>query len=168
MIRPILIWPDPKLRAVSKPVLEADFGSYALRGIVQDLFDTLAASKGVGLAAIQVGIPYRIFVMSMLDSEPQVFINPVIMKTLGEPSLVSEGCLSLPGIYEDVERYEEVIMSAFDIAGVEALYQLSDEEAQCALHECEHLDGRMIPDSFGRVKKDIIKRKIAKYLRNRR
>ncbi len=166
MIKPILAWPNPKLKVVSKDVEAADFGTDALRSVVQDLTDTMEAACGLGLAAIQIGIPYRIFV-ARETAGAKAYINPVIMKFDGDKRKVSEGCLSIPGVYEDVERYEEIILSAFDVDGVESCFQFEGIEAQCVQHEAEHLDGKMsIVDGLGPVKRDLIKRKVAKLVRH--
>ncbi len=165
MIKPILAWPNPKLKVVSKDVEAADFGTDALKAVVQDMIDTMEAAGGLGLAAIQIGIPYRLFV-SRGAKDVQAYINPVIMKFDGDKRKVSEGCLSIPGVYEDVERYEEIILSAFDVDGVESCFQFEGIEAQCAQHETEHLDGKLsIVDGLGPVKRDLIKRKVAKFVR---
>jgi len=166
-VRPILIWPSAKLSTPSKDVPVEDFGTAALQVVVSDLHETLEHAGGLGLSAIQVGIPYRVFVTNIYG-EKHTYVNPVVMSTFGTPVPFAEGCLSVPGVFETVDRFNEIIVSSKSVEGEDELRQLDDVEAQCVAHEIDHLDGVMFVDRFGRVKKDIIKRKVAKALREAR
>lgn len=169
-IRRVLIWPDQALKAksveVADGVLESDYG----KQLVSDMFETMYAFRGVGLAAIQVGVPLRLFVMDAYSGQDgrtkHVFVNPALEETFGDPVEVKEGCLSLPGVVERRKRYREVIVSTGP-ADARVRFQLDDLEAQCAQHEIEHLDGMTLADGAGTTKRDIIRRKIAKTLRER-
>jgi peptide deformylase len=143
------------------------------RALLPEMWATLEKHPGVGLSAIQIGKPLRLFIMDSRNEHKTkyAFINPEIVKTIGEPVLVEEGCLSVPGVYEKVSRYPQVIIKATNIEkeNEPRLFDLYMLESQIALHELEHLDGKMaFVDSYGPVKRDIAKRKVLKYLRNQK
>lgn len=168
MKRSILIWPSAQLQDVSLPVTVEFSQSEEFRDLVRDMFETMYAAGGVGLSAIQIGVPLRLFVMDKSGSNataPHTFINPLIVDLFDEPALVQEGCLSLPGIYEKVERYSEVLLSHTSKDGVPLTTQLDALEAQIVQHECEHLNGKMKLVPKGVAARDILKRKVAKNLR---
>lgn len=143
----ILPYPHPALRWKSKPVQEIDDN---LRRIVAEMFELMYASKGIGLAANQVGLPYRLFVLN-LSADPQekdeeiVFINPEILKRKGSTE-GEEGCLSFPGMYGQVKRAAKVDIEAFDLKGEGFGYSLDDLAARAVQHETDHLDGVLFID----------------------
>jgi len=139
-----------------------------LRRLVDNMFDTMYAAPGVGLAAPQVGFLKRLFVMdcsSRKDAKHKVvLINPVI--ELGEGEQVGEeGCLSFPGIYFEVKRPERVVVRAQDIDGTEFRLDIMDLEARCVAHETDHLDGELFIDYLTPLKRDLVKRKIKKRIK---
>lgn len=180
-VLPLIYYPSQKLRQVSAEVdpIEARMDH---SDIIRNLAESMVHYRGLGLSAIQVGVPQRIFVMAVNKQSSKncnivksldyfdilVLVNPVIVETVDEPVEMEEGCLSLPGIVEVVKRYNQVIVEGDDITSVEMgrrRWDLEGVEAQCAQHEIEHLDGKLMGDDWGRVKRDIVKRKIQKALR---
>jgi len=143
----IIQYPHPTLRHLAKPLRRVDA---ELRGIVREMFDLMYEAKGVGLAANQVDLPYRLFLINV-ESNPQaadqefVFINPVITARKGM-SEAEEGCLSLPGLYGDVKRPEKISLNAFDLAGNELTLDLDGLFARAVQHEIDHLDGVLFID----------------------
>lgn len=145
-----------------------------IKYIVDNMFEVMYHYKGVGLSAVQVGLPLRIFVMDCsnqpnnlkenIEPKPLVLINPYIVDTFDEPVLTDEGCLSFPGIIEKQLRHPEIIIEAVNLKGELITYQMAGLESQCAQHEMEHLDGVSFDREWGRTKRDIIKRKINKAL----
>lgn len=166
-VRKIVIWPNETLQKVSEWV--ADPVSEEVKALAADLIDTMAAKGGVGLAAIQIGIAQRVFIAQAdRRNPPTVFVNPIIKELIDDPFMVDEGCLSLPGIYEKTMRYPDVILTYQDLMGEHKVAQLGGLEAQIAQHEIDHLDGRIFVEPISRIKKDIYRRKIAKFLKNNR
>jgi len=143
----IVQYPHPTLRHVSKPLRRVDA---ELHKIVREMFDLMYQAKGVGLAANQVDLPYRLFVIN-LEADPAkrdleyVFINPVITARKGSAE-AEEGCLSLPGLYGDVRRPEKVTLNAYNLAGKELTIDLDGLFARAAQHEIDHLDGVLFID----------------------
>jgi peptide deformylase len=143
----IIQYPHPTLRHVSKPLRRVDAELHAL---VREMFDLMYEAEGVGLAANQVDLPYRLFVIN-LQSDPAakdqefVFINPVLNDRKGN-SEAQEGCLSLPGLYGDVRRSEQVVVNAFNLAGQELTLELDGLFARAVQHELDHLDGILFID----------------------
>jgi peptide deformylase len=142
VILPIRIWPDPVLLAVAKPVLNINA---ALRDLVENMFETMYAAPGRGLAAPQVGISVRVFVMDTTWKEgaksPRVLINPEIIKSSDDMVVNKEGCLSLPDFAVDVERPSTIDISWQDLNGQRHTEELTGFEAICAQHELDHLNG---------------------------
>jgi peptide deformylase len=143
----IVHWPHPTLRHKSKPLKRVDA---ELRAMVQEMFVLMYADKGIGLAANQVDLPYRLFVLNSTGDPEQpehqrVFINPVTSEPKGMDE-AEEGCLSLPGIYGPVKRPETVVITSFDLDGNEQREQLDGLPARVVQHEVDHLDGRMFFD----------------------
>jgi len=144
----IIKYPHPTLRRKSKLLLRVDA---ELHRIVREMFELMYEHKGIGLAANQVDLPYRLFILN-LESDPQsgqtehVFINPVIVKRSGGMAEAEEGCLSFPEIYAPVRRPEKVVLSAYNLAGEEINYELSGLAARAAQHEADHLDGVLFVD----------------------
>ncbi len=167
----LLFWPDPKLRAVSKDVPEGDFKSIHLKSIISQMVSTMRGYRGIGLSAIQLGIPYRIFVMDAFHAaktseDVQVFINPVILSQ-DDPEVMNEGCLSIPGYYAEIVRSQQLVLSHVTYEGEKLMTQFEGLEAQCVQHECDHLDGKLaLVDELGPVKRDMLRRKITKNTRH--
>lgn len=160
---PILKFPDPRLREVAKPL---DRVGRELRKTFDDMLETMYAAPGVGLAATQVGIPHRFSVMDVSDGhdEPLILINPEI---IGGENLcdVDEGCLSVPGAYEKVKRYDVVRFRALDKDGKPIEMEVDGLFAQCIQHEIDHLDGKLFVDYLSRLKRERIRKKLEKDLR---
>ena len=146
----IIKYPHPTLRHVSKPLRRVD---RELRDIVRGMFALMYEHKGIGLAANQVDLPYRLFVLNV-ENDPEkkdaehVFINPVISQRHGMAER-EEGCLSFPRIYAPVRRPEKVTLAAYDLSGREIRYELSGLFARAAQHEVDHLDGKLFIDFLG-------------------
>jgi peptide deformylase len=158
MIRDIVIWPDPRLATKSLVVPDDEFGD--LKEFLVDMYETLYDSGGIGLAAIQIGVGLRVFVMDV--NKQYTFINPRITKFLGQKEPKNEGCLSLPGVVEQIDRYDSVEVTYQDAEGVAQTKSFSGLEAQCCQHEIDHLDGITIPDRFGPAARERMMAKIAK------
>ena len=143
----IIQWPHPTLLYKSKPLKRVD---PELRGMIGEMFDLMYVSRGVGLAANQVDLPYRLFVINptgdpQQKSEERVFINPVLSRPKGSAE-DEEGCLSLPGLYAPVRRPDRVHVNAFTLAGEEMNFEASGHLARVLQHENDHLDGVMFID----------------------
>ena len=157
----ILEFPDPRLRTVAKPVEKVDD---ELRKLIDDMFETMYACPGIGLAATQVNVHQRLIVMDLSEdqSQPRVFINPEITPLTDELAPYEEGCLSVPGFYEKVQRPARVRIKALDRDG-NAFEEEADELlANCIQHEIDHLDGKLFVDYVSRLKRDRIKKKLEK------
>jgi peptide deformylase len=143
----IIHYPHPTLRHVSKPLKRVDA---ELRQMVAEMFELMYKHEGIGLAANQVDLPYRVFVCNVSgdpkdkDSE-SVFINPVILKGSGQHER-EEGCLSIPGVYSPVIRKEKISVQAYNMAGEEITGEIDGLFARCVQHEIDHLDGRLFID----------------------
>ncbi|MFC3608049.1 peptide deformylase [Stutzerimonas tarimensis] len=161
----ILEFPDPRLRTVAKPVEEVDDD---IRQLVDDMFETMYDAQGIGLAATQVNVHQRVVVMDLEDdAEPRVFINPEIEPLCEEMGEYQEGCLSVPGFYEGVDRPLKVRVKALDRDGQP--YELIAEGllAVCIQHECDHLNGKLFVDYLSNLKRDRIRKKLEKQHRQR-
>jgi len=158
----IVKWPAPVLDTPGDPVTVFDD---QLKRLVNDMFETMYAAPGVGLAAVQVGISQRLFVMDCSggkDPDQRVaLINPVVLAVEGNQN-GEEGCLSFPGIFTPVERSLRAVVRAQDINGNE--FEIDDEEltARCMLHETDHCDGIVFLDKMSSIKRELVKRKIRK------
>jgi peptide deformylase len=168
MRRPILIWPNQNLFRVSEPVSVEEMQTADFKILVNDMFETMKVARGVGLAAVQIGVHKRVFVMSVEGSAPYVFVNPVITHYLGVAREIDESCLSLPGVVERVKRFPEVTVRGSVNDGSTWTTTFRGLEAQCIQHENEHLYGETLADSFGTAKRQITKRIIKKTLAARR
>ena len=150
-VLPIRIYGDPVLKRKAKEIMKPDASVIQL---VQNMFDTLRQASGLGLAANQVGSLQRVFIVDLSkvlpSSTPMVFINPVILNSEGE-QIGEEGCLSIPGIYEDVPRFKKVKFSAQDLSGQEFTLEASDLLARVMQHELDHLDGILFLDRLSEV-----------------
>lgn len=157
----IVHYPEPVLLSVGKPVADTDFGP-KLQAVVNDMFETMHEAEGVGLAAPQVGISKRFFVMDVPEEgrpNPLVLINPEIISVEGE-QVGDEGCLSFPGLYQTVKRDMRVIVKAQDVSGQLIEHDLTDLAARCVLHETDHCDGIVFLDRMTPLKRELAKRKI--------
>jgi peptide deformylase len=162
-LRDIIILPDKRLRTVSKPVAKI---SEDIRTLVTDMFDTMYEAPGIGLAAIQVGVPSRVVVMDLskreTEAEPKVFINPEITWSSDDKSLYEEGCLSIPEIHEDVERPARVKVKYLDLDGNPHEDEAEGLFATCIQHEVDHLNGVLFIDHISKLKRDRINKKFIK------
>lgn len=158
----IIHYPDPVLLTVAKPVTESRFGK-ELEELVDKMFAIMYQARGVGLAAPQVGISERIFVMDIPNedgpSQKHAFINPEIIHVEGE-QVGDEGCLSFPGLYQQVKRDTRVVVRAHDVSGQEFELDVNDLAARCVLHETDHCDGIVFLDRMSPLKRQLAKRKI--------
>ena len=157
----ILEFPDPRLRTVAQPVSEVDD---RVRAIIDDMFETMYEAPGIGLAATQVNIHERIITIDVSEdkSEPLVFINPEITVLDGEMETMQEGCLSVPGFYEDVTRIEHCLVKAIDRDGNPFELECTGLLAVCIQHEVDHLDGKLMVDYISPMKRNRIKGKLEK------
>jgi peptide deformylase len=157
----ILEFPDPRLRTIAKPVDVVDDG---IRQLIDDMFETMYDAPGIGLAATQINVHKRIVVMDLSEdkTEPRVFINPEFEFLTDEMEQYQEGCLSVPGFYENVDRPQKVKIKALDRDG--QAYELIAEGllAVCIQHECDHLNGKLFVDYLSNLKRDRIKKKLEK------
>lgn len=163
MVRKVLIWPSTRLYDTSKEVTFEYTQTDEYKELIRDMKETLTHYHGVGLSAIQIGVPLRVFVMRTNDGKIEEFVNPSIMEYLAPPVPMEEGCLSVPGVFETTLRSPEVIVSAMNPEnGKERLWDLADIEAQCAQHEIEHFEGKTMMDRVGTAKRQVLKRKMQK------
>ena|SRR5215813_1295053 len=162
-LRDILILPDRRLRQVSEPVKKI---TSEIKSLVEDMFETMYAAPGIGLAAIQVGVPKRVVTMDIAkregETEPRVFINPEITWSSDEPSVYEEGCLSIPDVHEDVERPAKVRFKYLDLDGKAHEVEAEGLFATCIQHEVDHLNGVLFIDHISKLKRDRIVKKFTK------
>ncbi len=157
----ILHFPDPRLRHKAKPVAEVDD---TLRALVDDMFETMYAAPGIGLAATQVNVAQRLVVIdvSAEKTQPLCFINPEILEKSGEEEM-EEGCLSVPGYYDVVQRAERVKVRALDRNGQPFEIDTDGLLAVCIQHEIDHLDGKLFVDYLSELKRQRLRKKIEKH-----
>lgn len=169
-ILPILEAPDPRLRTISTPVEAIDDD---LQRLIDDMFETMYDAPGIGLAAIQVGVPKRVLVMDLQEPQsdaedapavkrPMVFINPEILRESQDLSVYNEGCLSVPEQYAEVERPATIRASWMDRDGRIHEEQLEGLLATCLQHEMDHLEGVLFIDHLSRMKRDMLLKKLTK------
>ena len=172
-ILPIIETPDPRLREKSTPVEQV---TDDLRKLIDDMFETMYAAPGIGLAAVQVGVAKRLLVIDLQEPEeeggepvrdPRVFINPEILETSDRLQLYSEGCLSVPDMYAEVERPDRIRARWLDRDGKPCEEELDGLLAICLQHEMDHLEGILFIDHLSRLKRDMILRKLAKARKER-
>jgi len=161
----ILHFPDPRLRIKAKPVAAV---TDAHRRLAADMLATMYAAPGIGLAAVQVGVHERLIVLDVSDDsdQPQVFINPEILAKEGS-EVMQEGCLSVPGVYEEVERAERIRVRALDLQGKQHEFDADGLLAVCIQHEIDHLDGKLFVDYLSDLKRQRIRKRIEKEERER-
>ncbi|HAN27647.1 MAG TPA: peptide deformylase [Halieaceae bacterium] len=157
----ILEFPDPRLRTRATPVPDV---TDATRALVDDLFETMYAAPGIGLAATQVNVHQRVLVIDVSQdhSEPLVFINPEVTVLDAELGEYDEGCLSVPGFYETVQRPQRISVTALDRKGDTFTQELDGLLAVCLQHEIDHLDGKLFVDYISPVKRQRIRKKLQK------
>jgi peptide deformylase len=160
----ILEYPDPRLKRVARPVTAFDA---RLRKLVGDMAETMYAAPGVGLAATQVDVHERLIVIDVSEDkdELQVFINPQIVSTSEETALCEEGCLSVPGVYDEVRRPARVRVQAQDVDGKFFEKDCEGLLAVCIQHEMDHLKGKVFVEHLSQLKQQRIRAKLAKQLR---
>ena len=174
-IREIIEVPNPRLKLVSTPVDEVNDD---IRALVADMFDTMYAAPGIGLAAIQVDVPLRVLVMDLEDGpedsegkpsrNPRVYINPELFDPSEDLSVYQEGCLSVPDQYADVERPATIRARWLDEHGVQHDELLDGLTATCLQHEMDHLNGILFIDHLSRLKREMVLKKLEKSRQQRR
>ena len=166
-IKDIITVPDRTLKKISTPIEKV---SQNEKKLVKDLLETMYASKGIGLAAVQVGILKRILVLDVStkdeDKNPMCFVNPVIKKYSKETSIYEEGCLSIPDTFIEIERPRVCTVEYIDIEGKKKILECDGLLSTCLQHEVNHLDGKLIIDHLSKLKREIIVKKISKNKKN--
>jgi peptide deformylase len=164
---PILRYPDPRLHTVAKPVQAVDA---RIRTLISDMLDTMYQAQGIGLAATQVDAHVRLIVMDASEerNEPLILINPVIDWASPERAKGEEGCLSVPGIYDGVERAVAVKVTALDAEGQSRTLEAEGLLAVCIQHEMDHLLGKVFVEYLSPLKRNRIKSKLLKQLKEDR
>jgi peptide deformylase len=162
-VRPILTAPDPRLQAISTDVETVDA---EIRKLVDDMADSMYAADGIGLAAVQIGVPKRVIVIDLDQKEgnknPRAFINPKILWASEEMAVFEEGCLSVPEIWDDVERPARIRCEYLDRDGVKQMLEADGVLATCLQHEMDHLNGILFIDHLSRLKRSMAIRKLTK------
>jgi peptide deformylase len=172
-IRPIVEVPDPLLRQISTPVEKVDD---EVRALIADMFETMYDAPGIGLAAIQVGVPKRILVIDLQEpaeeggdpvKDPRVFINPEIVQSSDQEVPYTEGCLSVPDQYAEVDRPDRIRARWLDEQGKVHEEEIEGLLATCLQHEMDHLEGVLFIDHLSRLKREMILKKLAKQRKER-
>ncbi len=166
-IRPILTAPDPRLKAVSTEVETVDGD---IRKLAQDMADSMYAADGIGLAAVQIGVPKRVIVMDLDQKDDgqkprknwRVFINPRILWASDEMATYEEGCLSVPEIYDDVDRPARIRAEYLDLDGKRIEIEADGMLATCLQHEMDHLQGVLFIDHLSKLKRAMLLKKLIK------
>ena len=158
---PILCYPDPKLHKVAKPVQAVDA---RIQALAADMLETMYEAKGIGLAATQVDVHLRLIVIDVSEerNQPLVLIDPEITWTSTETHLNEEGCLSVPGIYDGVQRFDEIRVTALDRDGKTITVEADGLLAVCIQHEMDHLMGKVFVEYLSPLKRNRIKKKMLK------
>ncbi len=162
-IRPILTVPNPILKQVSKPV---DTVNDEIRLLMDDMVETMYAAPGIGLAAVQIGVPLNVIVMNLAREDepdaPRYFVNPEILESAETEQPYDEGCLSVPDVYETIERPERVKITYLDYHGKRVTEWAEGLYATCIQHEMDHLKGVIFIDYLSRLKRERAVKKVAK------
>jgi peptide deformylase len=162
-VRPILTAPDPRLQAVSTDVEKVDS---EIRKLVGDMAESMYAADGIGLAAVQIGVPKRVIVIDLDQKEgkknPRAFINPKIVWASEEMAVFEEGCLSVPEIWDDVERPARIRCEYLDLDGKKVELEADGMLATCLQHEMDHLNGVLFIDHLSRLKRSMAIKKLTK------
>ena len=161
----ILRYPDPRLHTVAKPVANVDA---RLQTLVDDMLETMYAAEGIGLAATQVNVHERVIVIDVSEErdKPLVLINPKIIWASDEKKINEEGCLSVPGIYDGIERALAVKVEALDLDGKTHTHEADDLLSVCIQHEMDHLMGKVFVEYLSPLKRNRIKTKMVKQLKS--
>ena len=164
---PILCYPDPKLHTVAKPVAAVDA---RIRTLIANMLQTMYDAKGIGLAATQIDVHERLIVLDVSEErdQPLVLVNPQLVWSSVETHLNEEGCLSVPGVYDGVERFDAITVSALDGAGKSVVIEAEDLLAVCIQHEMDHLMGKVFVEYLSPLKRNRIKKKMLKAQREER
>jgi len=167
-IKPLIILPDPLLRQVSKPIETVNDEA---KKLADDMLETMYDAPGIGLAAIQIGVPRRMLVLDVSkdgeEKQPTVFINPEIVASSDARSVYEEGCLSIPDYYAEVERPASVTVRHLDREGRERITEAEGLLATCLQHEIDHLNGILFIDHISKLKREMVIRKFTKAARMR-
>ena len=160
---PILEFPDPRLRTKAVPVEAANVTTAEFQRLLDDMFETMYDAPGIGLAASQVDVHQRFMVIDICEekNQPQVFINPELSDKAGE-QVYQEGCLSVPGIFADVTRADEITVRFLDRQGQPQELRADGLLAVCIQHEMDHLDGKLFVDYLSPLKREMVRKKLAK------
>jgi len=170
----IIETPDPRLRVISKPVEQVDD---ELRRLMDDMLETMYDAPGIGLAAIQVGVPKRVLVIDLQEEEdaegkpirnPRYFVNPEIVWSSEQQSTYNEGCLSVPEMFAEVVRPERVRVTWLDYDGRAREEELDGLLATCLQHEMDHLEGILFIDHLSKLKRDMLLKKLDKLRKSNR
>ena len=166
-IREIITVPDETLKKISEPIEKVGVNE---KKLINDLFETMYNSNGIGLAAVQVGILKRVLVVDVSSKEekknPICFVNPIIKNISNEMSVYEEGCLSIPDTFIEIERPKTCEIEYVDINGKIKTQEFDGLLSTCVQHEINHLDGKLIIDHLSKLKKDMIIKKISKLKKN--
>ena len=166
-VKDIITVPNDILKKISEPVVNVGVNE---KKLINDLFETMYNSKGIGLAAVQVGILKRVLVIDVSSKDekknPMSFINPVIKNLSDETSLYEEGCLSIPETFIEIERPKICEVEYIDLDGKKKMIKCEGLLSTCLQHEINHLDGKLIIDHLSKLKRDIIIKKISKFKKN--
>ena len=160
---PILEFPDPRLRTKAAPIEPAYLADPAFQRLVDDMFETMYEAPGIGLAASQVDVHQRFMVIDVSEEKnrPLVFVNPEILERAGE-QVYQEGCLSVPNIFADVTRANEITVRALDRHGKPFEMHVDGLLAVCIQHEMDHLEGKLFVDYLSPLKREMVRKKLAK------
>jgi peptide deformylase len=162
-ILPILEFPDPRLRTKAATLEPAQLAEPAFQQLVDDMFETMYEAPGIGLAASQVDVHQRFMVIDVSEEKnrPLVFVNPEILERAGE-QVYQEGCLSVPNIFADVTRANEILVRALDRHGQPFEMRVDGLLAVCIQHEMDHLEGKLFVDYLSPLKREMVRKKLAK------
>lgn len=163
-VLPILHFPDQRLRTVAKPVTEV---THDIKQLIDDMIETMYQAQGIGLAATQVNKHIQLIVMDLSEerNSPHVFINPEVTVLNDETAPYQEGCLSVPQVYDDIERPTKVKITALDATGTSFTEEATGLLAVCIQHEMDHLNGKLFVDYLSPLKKQRARDKVKKYER---
>jgi peptide deformylase len=158
---PILCYPDPRLQKVAKPIGKVDA---RIKALIADMLDTMYHAHGIGLAATQIDVHERLIVIDISEQrdQPLVLINPELVWTSADKHINEEGCLSVPGIYDGVERFDAVHVRALDAKGASRVIEAEGMLAICIQHEMDHLMGKVFVEYLSPLKRNRIKTKMLK------
>lgn len=160
---PIIEFPDPRLRTKAVPVDPAQVATAAFQRLIDDMLETMYEAPGIGLAASQVDVHQRFMVIDVSEEKdtPRLFVNPEILQKSGE-QVYQEGCLSVPGIYADVTRANQITVRAIGRDGQPFELEADGLLAVCVQHEMDHLDGKLFVDYLSPLKREMVRKKLAK------